>query len=119
VREFLAGHIESVEELDVLLLLYQYRDRSWTEAEVDARIRSSESSIQKRLRHLVQVGLVAVTEMPRAYLYRPVTIEMDSIVASLAEVYKDFHRTVIQIIYEHRADPLRSFAKAFELKQKP
>ena len=46
VTGFIARHIVSVEELEVLLLLHNEPGRDWTIAEINARLRSQEASMK-------------------------------------------------------------------------
>ena len=44
VRRFVSAHIHSVEEMDILLLLRQHRDRDWSADEVAKELRSAPHS---------------------------------------------------------------------------
>ena len=58
VRAFIGRHVASLEELEVLLLLFEQRERDWSAAEINEQLRSQESSIAKWLEALVASGLV-------------------------------------------------------------
>src|SRR5688572_26691650 len=51
-------HIHSVEQLEVLLLLRDRRDRAWTAAEVSRELRTISSSAAQRLSDLVRRGFL-------------------------------------------------------------
>ncbi|MGH3072434.1 MAG: hypothetical protein ACRDNB_09245 [Gaiellaceae bacterium] len=58
VRLFLEAHIESVEQLEALLLLRDERARAWTAAEVSRRLRGSSEAMRFRLGSLATHGLL-------------------------------------------------------------
>jgi hypothetical protein len=119
VAEFVRGQIDSVEELEVLLLLFREPERAWTEAEVNARIRSSLPSILKRLNGLVSVGAATASGEPPRFRFAPRTPQIAAAVEGLAEAYRDYRTTVIQLIFELPSTQVLGFAKAFEIKKKP
>ena len=116
VQQFIFEAIDSVEQLDVLLLLRNKRDRAWSSASVNAEIRSSTQSVMNRLIALEQLGLlVRLMDGSETFRYEPKTSELDAMVAALAEVY----RIRPQKIYELIFSPLkksRHFAAAFVFK---
>jgi hypothetical protein len=119
VRTFLVRRMESVEGLEILLAMREQPERLWSESEVTTRIQSSLTSVGGRLRLLVSAGLVAVLGDPPRYRYKPLTPELDLIAVRIAEAYRDYRATVIQLIYERPSDEILGFAKAFELRKKP
>lgn len=112
VESFIAYCIDSVEQVEVLLLLSATRDRSWTMDEISAHLRSSVRSVGLRLGSLVAHGLVKRDGM--AFQYAATEAD-DRLVQRLAQVYEERRTAVIDKIFK-LGDPMRSFANAFRLK---
>jgi len=64
VKQLLARHIGSVEQLEVLLLLRGSPERAWTSAEVYDVIRSSPASVSQRLEAFTVAGFLTKEEGP-------------------------------------------------------
>lgn len=62
IEQFIYSYIDSLEQLEVLLLLFQSPQRSWSVSDVYDAIKSNRASISRRLENLVQLGLVVATE---------------------------------------------------------
>lgn len=58
VSRFLHAHIDSVEQLEALILLCREPERAWTAGEVSERLKTSRSSVEIRLAALVKHGLL-------------------------------------------------------------
>lgn len=112
VESFIAYCIDSVEQVEVLLLLSDTRGRSWTMEEVE-HLRSSVRSVGLRLGSLVAHGLVRRDGM--AFRYAASEAD-DRLVQRLAQVYQERKTAVIDRIFS-LGDPMRSFADAFRLKE--
>ena len=78
VRKLIAEHIDSVEQLEVLILLRAHRDRAFTVSEVNDRIKSSATSVEGRLSDLAGRGFLQRTDRTYRYQASP---EVDATVA--------------------------------------
>lgn len=118
VRRFILEHINSVESLEVLLLLSTGTIREYTAEEVSQVLRTSLESATARLRELHRSKLLAVVENAGSLKYRfdPATPGA-KVVADLEKVYKIRRVSVISFIYSNPTDPLRAFADAFRLRK--
>ena len=101
----------------MLLWLFRHRDRDWSAAEINAQLRSQESSIAKWLRLLVALHLAR--EVEGRYQFFPATVELDESTALLSVNYQIRSVRVIELIYAKPNANLRSFAQAFEFKRRP
>ncbi len=115
VRKFIAEHIDSVEQLEVLILLRANRDRAFTVSEVNDRIKSSATSVEGRLSDLTGQGFLQHTD--RSYRYEA-SPEVDATVADLASAYAERRVSVIELIFSKPTDKLRAFADAFKVGKK-
>jgi len=114
VESFISYCIDSVEQVDILLLLSATRDRDWTIEELSEHLRSSVRSVGLRLGSLVAHGLVSRNGMSFRYAASP---SDDALVQRLASVYTERRSAVINGIFSDRPDPMRSFAEAFRFTE--
>ena len=125
VRALLREHIESYEQLEVLLLLRRERQEKLTIAELTARLHIREELIGSALDGLEAGGLVVTTGTPaeRRFAYRPVSSGIDAAAGRLEREYAERPVRIIQLMSANAIDRVRSaalhtFADAFVLKKK-
>ena len=115
VLKFVDRYIDSVEQLEILLILGE-SDRDWSAVEVFQRIQSSAASIQQRLSGLTQVGLL--TETNGRFRFAPREDAMRKVMHDLAEAYRERRVRIIEAIYARKTDAVQTFADAFKFKKK-
>jgi hypothetical protein len=119
VRQFLTDHIDSAEQLEILLLLHRDPDRRWTAQEVSQAIYTVPASALMRLEGLVSLGFAASSGgADPTYVFEPRDQELRARVKALAEAYRKDRVSVIKLIFTRPPDPLQSFADAFRLRGK-
>jgi hypothetical protein len=119
VRALLAERIETVAQLELLIFLYNRRERAWSAAEASAELRISPDWTMSQMQQLAERELLA-REGPRFKYFA--TSELDVAVGDLAGAYRAFPVTVIGAIYSSKASGsqgVRNFADAFRLRQPP
>ena len=121
VRALLLERIDSVVQLELLLLLQGSPDRAWTAADVAQQLRIDPSWTTGQLGELVSRGLLAPSaDVAGAFRYAPASPQLDLAVVQLARDYAERRVTVITLIFSKPVDKLRTFADAFRLrKDKP
>ncbi len=118
VRRFIVDHIDSVEQLEILLLLHQHRDRAWNAESVARELRISPMSAGDRLedlRHSELLTRKSGTELE--YRYAPASPKLDATVGGLITAYAERRVTVINLIFSKPVDKIRTFADAFRLRK--
>ena len=125
VRVLLHEHIESYEQLEVLLLLRRERAAEWTVAGLAARLRIREELIASALEGLKGGGLVgAIGTAPEGrFAYRPASSGIDAATGRLEREYAERPIRIIQLMSANAIDRVRTaalhtFADAFVLKKK-
>jgi hypothetical protein len=125
VRALLREHIESYEQLEVLLLLRRERYEEWTVAAIAARLQVRDELIGSALEGLEAAGLMVVTGAASAahFAYRPATPGLDAAAGRLDREYAERPIRVIQLMSANaiervRTSALQTFADAFVLKKK-
>ena len=118
MRRLIAEHIDSVEQLEILLLLYQHPERSWTAESVARELRVSALSVTDRLKDMTQAGLLSRVEGSLAeYRCAPESPKLAEAVSGLATAYSERRVTVINLIFSKPVDKIRTFADAFRLRK--
>jgi hypothetical protein len=119
VRQFVADHVGSAEELDILLLLYREPDKAWTALDVSRAVYTVPASATMRLERLVAGGFLASSgDSDPKYRYSPSSPQLRSNVEQLATAYARDRVAVIKLIFSRPPDPVESFSDAFRLKGK-
>ena len=124
VRALLHEHIESYEQLEMLLLLRRERYEEWTGQGLAERLRVQAELIDAALAGLEASGLVQPAgTAPARYAYRPVSPGLDAAVGRLEHEYAERPILVIQLMSANAIERLRTaalhtFADAFVLKKK-
>lgn len=112
-RTFINKNINSIEQIEVLLILLANPERIWTIDEISTSLRSSRNSIRSRLESLTARKLAAAAG--GGYRYAA-SGRLHTMVETLAEEYGERRFSVIELVFS-KGDPLQSFADAFRLKE--
>lgn len=116
VQDFIARHITSVEQMELLVLFVSNPKRVWTIPQLVNELRSSQLSIDQRLQKLLEGGCIA--HEGETFRFAPASPEKAALWQKSTLAYRDYHVRVIELIYR-RTDPLKDFSDAFKLKPKP
>lgn len=117
LQQFIARYIDSVEKLEVVLLLAGSPDRFWTLEEVFQKIQSSQPSLTQRLRELINEGFAQRDDTGQKYRFQPRTAEIASCTVALATAYRERRIKVIEAIFSRTDDQIRRFSDAFRLRK--
>jgi hypothetical protein len=97
IERFLSDHIDSVEAINVLILLFAHPSRRWTVEDVGHESRTNGWSAEMHLRALSEHGLVRVSSAtPPTYQADPA---YTGIVSLLARTFLERRVSVISFIY--------------------
>jgi predicted transcriptional regulator len=117
VRQFVFDHIDSVEQIEVLLFLRTHTERGWTAEELSREFRSSETSINSRLKNLVALGILKEAGTnPLQYQYAPSVPATDELLKDVAETYA-IKRQKLQALIFSPLKRARQFADAFNISR--
>jgi hypothetical protein len=114
IRDFIIRHIDSVTQLEALLLLRGNADEIWDLSTTAKRLYTTEQDVAEVLALLCHDGLLSVSE--GVYQYDGATPEQRSLVDRLAALYS---RQLISVTNVIHAKPrrIRQFADAFRLRK--
>jgi hypothetical protein len=129
VRRLLQEHIESYEQLEILLLLRRVRYEAWTSASLATRLRINEALVAPALASLRAAGLLGAdtsddpAAQPPRYAYRPSSSGLDATVGILDREYAERPISIIKLMSANsiervRTAALHTFADAFVLNRK-
>jgi hypothetical protein len=116
VQRFLSQHIDSIEKLEVLLLLRAEAGRNWSAGAAAHALRIAEESARGRLEDLCERGMLAC-ERADSFRYAPLSAADAQAVDELAATYALRRVSVITFIFSRPTERIRSFADAFRLKK--
>ena len=103
VNQFVEAHIDSVEQLEALVLMSEDPGRAWTAAEVSKRLKTSRGSVEIRLAALAKSGLLRRADETFAYTATGVA---DRRVRDLARCFQRRRAAVIERIFTLDRGPL-------------
>ena len=115
LETFLASHIDSVESLELLLLVAR-GTASWRAEAAAERVGIDRDVAEAKLDSLASAGLLSRDEA--GFRYSPGSDEVRKLVLDLAREYTDRRANVINVIYSANLERLRKFADAFRLRKK-
>jgi hypothetical protein len=118
LRGFIREQIASVEQVEVLLLLYRSSPREWSGVAVGRELRIDPVSAARRLADFQERGLVSVraTDEALVYWYEGSSPSNDRMIAELDREFRERRTTLISLIFSAPSDDLRAFADAFRLR---
>jgi hypothetical protein len=118
VKQFIETYIDSVEQLEILLLLHRAPNVDWSARRVSEALCTNESSAANRLVHLAARGVLVTTgESPILYRYAPTPSSLDKTISSLAGLYVHFRVRIIETIFAKPNDYVRVYADAFRIRK--
>lgn len=118
LEQFIAAEIQSLEQLEILLLLSGNPHRWWTAQSVYEVIKSSPGSVEDRLLELTGRGFLKVDGNPeKRYQFAPESDLVWTAVSELRDAYKERPVKVVQAIYSKPPDAVQEFAKAFRFRK--
>ena len=115
VRALIAERIESVPELEAVLLLRADPHRAWTAEEAGQRLYVSTTVAAHVLAQLRERGFFDQTG--ETYRYAPESPELAAAVDDLATAYSRHLVAVTQLIHAKPSRSVREFADAFRLRR--
>jgi len=117
VLKFIEENIDTVPELETLLMMREAEDRGWDVAEVAARNYISEYRAQQTLESLRRRNLVSLDAGSSQYRFEPPTNETRAVVAEVAETYQRNLSRIAMLIHSKPASSIKEFARAFDFKK--
>jgi hypothetical protein len=120
VRTFVREHIQSIEQVEVLLLLFRTAPREWTAMSTGRELRIDPVSAARRLTDFQSQGLVKARPGDEAllYWYDGASGTLDRAISELATAYHERRTALINLILSTPNEDVRVFADAFRLRRR-
>ena len=115
VEQFIHQYLNSVEQLEVLLLLAgntPQEQQEWSTQEVSRELYTQPHSASLRLASLQEVGLVREAKAGH-FCYSPASSDIDFTIRALGRAYRERKDSVIQLIFAQPPEALRAFSQSF------
>jgi predicted ArsR family transcriptional regulator len=118
VYRFILNQIDSVPQMEALLLLWENRSKQWAENEIAARLYVSVDAVRNIMQELLRRRLVAAsTESPKRFWYETRPGDGDSLIEAVAATYRRDLVRVSTFIHTKASSAVRDFADAFKFKK--
>jgi transcription initiation factor IIE alpha subunit len=115
VYRFILNQIDSVPQMEALLLLWESRPRRWSESEIAERLYIGPDVVRTILHILVRRRLIGVdTQGTKVYWYEAKPGELDRVVEAVAATYRRDLVRVSTFIHTKASAAVRDFAQAFK-----
>lgn len=110
LKQFIFEFVDSVELIEVLLLIRNHADTWFSAAQISAELRSNPTSISKRLSRLANIDLLE--QNGDQFKFAPQSKELKEIVNELANEYLLRRHRIFELIFSSSKNA-RQFADAF------
>jgi hypothetical protein len=121
LQQFIEFYIESVPQLEALLLLRSDPLRRWQAADVAKSLYVPESAAASLLAEFVRRGFAMLQPPPDpGYVYHSRDAEIDRLIDQLASAYHERRVAIVSLIYSKPLHRVQTFADAFRFgKENP
>ncbi len=121
MKTLLQKNIDSVHQLEVLLLLRRYSDRGWLAREIARELYTEPLAVADELKRLEKLGFLtcvsASNPLEDRYRYQAATPELDTVMTDLSEAYRSYRFRVIDAIFATPEDHIKHFSDAFKFRK--
>jgi hypothetical protein len=119
LETFIHRNVNSIEQLEILLLLFGDGAHSWTPGEIAQRLYIQPDSAKARLTDLESKRLCHCTDQAEEkYRFAPDDPDNQRMVQELMEAYRVRRVAVISLVFSKTPDPINSFSDAFRIRKK-
>lgn len=117
VRQFILHHIDSIAQMEGLLLLCADPQKEWSAATIARGLFVDESQAAALLARLSEQGFIAPARsgLSLHYQYQPKSSELDSMVERMTGFYRQYLIPVTNLIHSKSKTRIQEFADAFKI----
>jgi hypothetical protein len=117
ILRFLEECIDSVPQLEALLIMFDEPGRRWTVADIGARTYVSPPEATRVLDRLARGKLVQPDDSGALFQIRLDDDETRALIGEVARTYRANLTHIATFIHEKAPAPVKEFARAFDLKR--
>ena len=114
IRDFIVKHIDSVAQIEALLLVRSNPQERWNVSQIAARLYASETEVGEALDRLCTAGLLILDDS--TYRLEGISPENAALIQDLLTIYARHLIPVTNIIHA-KPRRIRSFADAFRFRK--
>ena len=118
VYHFLLEQIDTIPQIEALLLLWDTRPKAWSIPELSERLYIDEGSVHSVVSPLAKRQLV-VNKPGGCYAYHARGEVADRLMEAVAKAYRQNLVAATVLIHDKASPAVREFARAFVLKKEP
>ena len=116
LRQFIDRNVESIVQLEALLLLRRDPSRGWNADQIAKSLYISAEMSRALIADLDRRGFIK-PQSEAMYSYQPTDPEADLLIGQLAKFYDERRVAVISLIYSKPVNKVQTFADAFRLRK--
>jgi hypothetical protein len=100
LQSLLHAHIDSIDQLEILLWLYRHSNESWSASSVASALHLPTGVTEEALQVLGKGGFLGVTVAAEGLLffYRPASTELEELMGRLGEVYPQQRIAIMKLL---------------------
>jgi len=117
LRQFIALHIESLAQLEALLLMRRERGRAMKLGELARTLYISDDMCRGMLIDLARRGFIEGDTNGESFRYANTEETIEGLISQLEKFYQDRRVAVITEIYSNPSKKVQTFADAFRLRK--
>jgi hypothetical protein len=119
IARFLDEQVESIDQLEILRILGEDREREWDVVALAGEVQAKPQAVHDHLTAMSARGLLVLATREAGLFCRhgASTPELEAMVGRLLQLYKERPVTMIKLVYDRARDPLRAFADAFRIRK--
>lgn len=116
IYRFILNQIDSVPQMEALLLVWESRPKKWAENEIAERLYIGIDAVRNIMQELVRRRLLAADtqQSVKQYFYESKSEDLDSLIEAVAATYRHDLVRVSTFIHTKASSAVRDFAKAFK-----
>ncbi len=118
VTTFVASHIGSLEQLELLLLVMETSERWWDASAASSHLGIHPDAARRGLDHLAARNLLALSVTGDVrYRYQPGRADLAQAARLVADAYRTRRVAVLKLVTQSERHSLRDFADAFRIRR--
>ncbi len=116
IYRFILNQIDSVPQMEALLLVWESRPKKWAENEIAERLYIGIDAVRNIMQELVRRRLLAADTQQSAkqYFYESKPEDLDGLIEAVAATYRRDLVRVSTFIHTKASSAVRDFARAFK-----
>ncbi len=119
VKHYILGNIDSIAQLEGLLMLRANPQKGWSVEEIAHGLYIDESQVTLLLSCLLEQGFLITTGNGSSlrYQYQPKSSELRDIMNRLADLYTQYLVPITNLVHSKSRNRIQEFSNAFKIRK--